>query len=306
MALVIETGAGVRDANAYFDNAFVSSYLAARGRSTENGWSTLGSAAKDSFVLDGTDYIEQRWGLLFKGAREFTFSDIRALGSITFAGLPVAAETLTVGDQVYTFVASLTDPAVADEILIGGNADATAANTFNAIAATAADAGVTHGTGTLANRHAGAEVKTTSLSVVSLTAAADGASGNFTGLLGTPTNVTLASFTGGQDGGSQALSFPRVGLADRRGALVFGIPLKLKQAGVEYTIRAASGTSLYQDPTVDPLGGSVTKFKERVGPIETETEYLPGTAGSGGAISYPAADRLLSEYVRAAGTVIRG
>lgn len=299
MTLTIETGAGVRGANSYIPTAFIDAYLAERGRSEENDWSGLGSAEKIAFAIEGSDYIETRWGPRFKGSREKTFANIFSTGSVTFTGLPVAAELLAIGDFGYVFVSALTG--VANEVLIGADAAACATNLDAALRADSDSAGVLFGEGTFPNHHVAPELDG---AVINLTATADGTSGDYTPIAGTVTNVTLVAFSGGADGGSQTLSFPRVGLVDRSGQFVLGIPLNLKQAQAEYSVRAAAG-SLYHDPSPDELGGNVTRLLEKVGPITTDTEYAPGSTGSGKPIAYPAADRLLAGYVRSGG-VIRG
>lgn len=301
MTNIVETGRGVRNANAYVDRAFVDTYLKTRGRSSENGWGSLGGSDKDAFIVAATDYIEQRWGRQFKGVREFSFDDVKAEGSVLFTGLPVAAETLQVGDQVYTFVVALTSPAVFDEVLIGVDAAANASNLFDALTAAVANEGVTYGTGTQSN---GDVSPTLTGATVELVAEAPGSSGDSTVLVGPVTNAALTAIAGGDDGGSQVLSFPQTGLFDRAGIRVEGIPLRLKQATAEYAVRAASST-LAPDPTVDAIGGSITSFREKIGPIEEETTYGEGTSGTVVLRPYPAADRLLLDYVFPAGQVVR-
>lgn len=297
MTATVETGKGVRNANAYAPASFVTAYLTARDR--ETAWAALTSPEQDAFVVAATDYIETRWGQKFKGVREFSFADVKAEGSITFTGASVVAETLLLGDQTYTFVAALSSPAVVDEVVVGGDAATAAQNLFDAITADADAEGATYSTGTQANRHVTAIL---SGAVISLTATAEGSSGDSTALTGPLTNGTLVVFAGGDDGGSQPLSFPQAGLFDPAGIKVEGVPLKLKQATAEYADRARVAL-LAPDPTVDSVGGSVTKLREKIGPIETETEYSEGSSGIVVLKPYPAADRLLLNYVRPAGVV---
>lgn len=91
----------------------------------------------------------------------------------------------------------------------------------------------------------------------------------------------------------QALVYPRTALPTcARGQLV---PQQVKNATAEYALRALSAP-LWPDPTVDPSGYAVTRKKEKVGPIEEETEYATSTDGSGvrpAYPSYPSADALL-------------
>ena len=290
MTIVVETGAGIREANSYVTAAFVTAYLTARGRQTENSWST--SLTQAEFCVAATDYIETRYAHRFGGKREFSFDEVLAIGTIEFAGLPVDTETFALGDITYTFVAALTG--VANEILIGVDAAATAANTYAAIIADENYEGSTFGTGTILNRSVTAAIDT---ATITLTATANGSSGNFTALTGTVTNTTLTVFTGGLDGGPQPLSFPRLYLYDREGYAVTGVPLKLKQATAEYAVRAAAGVPLVSDPS------GVGVLREKVGPIEVEYTDL---SYSGIVITpYPAADRLLRDYLMSAGGIVR-
>ena len=300
MALTIETGAGVRGANAYFNAAFVDSFLAARGRSDENGWSGLGATEKDAIVVKGTDYFEKRWTGRVRGVRRFFFEDENATATVTFSGVPSADETITVGAEVYTWKASLTG--AANEILLGGTATACATNFANAVVNDQDSEGVTHGTGTVANAQATANADGTA---VTLTAIAPGSSGDFTTISEASSNVTTTDFSGGLDGGQQPLIFPRESLYTRSGAKVEGVPIEAKNCAAEYVVRAAAG-ELAPDPTADAYGGTITRLREKVGPIDTETEYLPGSTTGSKLPAYPAADRWMRPYAKAAGRTIRG
>lgn len=106
-------------------------------------------------------------------------------------------------------------------------------------------------------------------------------------------------FKGSREFELQALSFPRVRLYDEDGRKVEGLPTKLKQATAEYAKRALTA-ELAPDPTTDARGQKVTRFKEKIGPLEEETQY--SEAGSASSFKpYPAADKLLQEYVTASG-----
>ena len=102
---------------------------------------------------------------------------------------------------------------------------------------------------------------------------------------------------------TQNLSFPRVRLYDEDGNLVSGLPKRLKYATAEYAKRALIA-ELAPDPTVDDTGQRVVRKREKVGPIEEETQYVEA-----GAINifkpYPAADLLLQEYIAPAGRTMR-
>lgn len=71
-----------------------------------------------------------------------------ALGTLTLTANPSAADTVTVGTDVYTFVTALTG--LANEVLIGATAALTADNFVSAVNGTAG-AGTTYGTGTVAH-----------------------------------------------------------------------------------------------------------------------------------------------------------
>lgn len=88
----------------------------------------------------------------------------------------------------------------------------------------------------------------------------------------------------------QPLSFPRLGIRNRAGLDVLGIPEALKRATAEYALRALTA-ALMPDPTVNATG-VVTGTREKVGPIETETMYS-GFLRNATLRAYPAADRLL-------------
>jgi hypothetical protein len=97
----------------------------------------------------------------------------------------------------------------------------------------------------------------------------------------------------------QPLGFPRHRLYDRAGQLVEGIPENLKKATAEYALRALAG-ELMPDPVTDASGGMVIGNRQKVGPIETEVTYS-ANAGVRSLKPYPAADRLLSEYLTGGG-----
>ena len=82
------------------------------------------------------------------------------------------------------------------------------------------------------------------------------------------------------------------------------IPLKLKQATAEYADRARAA-ALAPDPTVSTYSAQVKRVREKVGPIEEETEFVDGSHLVKLLVPYPAADRLLSEYVFPAGLAVR-
>jgi hypothetical protein len=174
MAFVVEDGTGLTNATAFVSTAYVDSYLADRGRSTENGWQSQASSAKQAAIIAATDYIEHRFGHRYKGTR--------------------ANET-------------------------------------------------------------------------------------------------------------QALGWPRSYVYDRDGYLLddTALPAALEKATAEYAIRALGG-DLQPDPTFSDTGKAITRLRERVGPIETETQYEAGGSVSQVTRSYPAADNLLRSLLIAEGS----
>lgn len=103
-------------------------------------------------------------------------------------------------------------------------------------------------------------------------------------------------------GVTQALHFPAVDIYDRYGNLIEGVPTKLKYALAEYADRiAVGGKTLAPDPVHDDTAdGRIKRKKEKVGPIEEETEYHGSDTfmGFGPALKrFPAADRLLADLV---------
>lgn len=104
----------------------------------------------------------------------------------------------------------------------------------------------------------------------------------------------------------QPLAFPRDGLViNRNGRCVEieGIPIELKTATYEYARRVLTSTTfqLQPDPAdTDESGAIVIKKFEKIGPIETDTTYLAGTASE--VKHYPAADKWLLPLLRSWGT----
>ena len=120
-----------------------------------------------------------------------------ATGTLTFAGNAVANETVTIGDQVYTWKASVST--TANEVKVGASAAASVTNLVAAINATAADAGTLYGSATAQNVYVSAVDGTGD--VVDLTArnAYEGPRGNTIATTETMTNGSFgaAKLTGG-------------------------------------------------------------------------------------------------------------
>lgn len=302
MALIQEDGTGVAGANAYSNLTLVEVYLTERERLAENLWSGFTTAEREAAIIAATDYIEQRFSLRFLGNRQF--ADVSAgRSTLTFTGLPLDTETVTIDTVVYTYNTALGG---ANSILIGASVEASILNLVNAMSANSSQVGVTHGAGTVVHPTvSGAEGVGDTLIAE---AKAKGTAGNGIATTETLTNAVWSSATllgGGDVLVPQPLSFPRLNLLDREGLAVRGIPEKLRQATAEYAVRAIAA-KLSPDPTVDAAGQMVVGTKVKIGPIETETRF--SDSGSLGLLTkpFPAADRLLAEYVSPPGRVIRG
>jgi len=102
----------------------------------------------------------------------------------------------------------------------------------------------------------------------------------------------------------QGLNFPRLGLYDREGYQVTGIPTNLERATAEYALRALSAT-LMPDPTIDDSGYAIAEKRVKVASVEEETVFHTGGASPVITKPYPAADKLLREYVASTGRAVR-
>jgi hypothetical protein len=299
MSVILENGTGVAAANSYVPATYVTAYLTDRGRATEGGWTSPEGAEEAAAVVAATDYFENRYGLEVRGVK--LYNDVSlARGTLAFTGLPTNGEQVVIGSTTYTFATTVGG---ANSVLIGSSVAASIDNLVSAILATAADAGAKFGTGTTANTEASAlHFYDDQLLAFSK---ATGTAGN---AVATTTTVSTASWASAAlSGGSnlpkpQPLAFPRAGLYGDSGAVIYGIPERLKWAICEYAVRARAGT-LAPDPTADAYGGIVTGLREKVGPIETSTQYLPGSTSGSRLPSYPAADRLVAEYLTKRGAV---
>ena len=301
MTLVLENGSGVSGANAYVDAAYVTTYLTDRGRQAENSWSTASAALQAASCIAGTDHVENRVRQALRGSKEFS-NISTARSTLTLTAVPGSSETVVVGSVTYTFVAS---PASPNDVDIGATVSESIDNLVAAILADSSQAGTAFGTGTVENADATATAFIDDTMVVLAKALGTAGSGVATTTTVTGGSWNFATTVGGSDiVRPQPLSFPRIGLYDRDGNPIIGVPERLKYATSEYSVRARAA-ALAPDPTVDDYGGTVQSLREKVGPIETETAYVSGTAGSGTIPSYPAADRLLSDYLRPAGVVVR-
>ncbi len=302
MAFVVEDGTGISGANAYVSDTFVDSYLADRSREGQNSWNLSAVSLKKSAIIAATDYIEIRWGLKFLGNRQF--NDISAArATLTFTGQPADAETVTVGLVVYTFNTVLGG---ANSVLIGTTTEASILNLRNAILATATALGTEVGLGTVVHSDVTADEGTGDTLIAK--AKEKGSAGNSVVTTETVATASWSSATllgGGDIREPQSLSFPRLNLFDREGFVILGIPTKLEFATAEYAVRALLVT-LMPDPKIDTTGRSVVRERKHVGPLQKEIEYSIGSQIPRIIHPYPAADKLLAEYVTSGSGVIRG
>lgn len=300
MAFVVETGAGTPGANALASVAFVTNYLIERERDTEGGWIAASLEAQQAGIVKATDYISTRFGPRLKGAKlRGLIPGREASGRMTLLGLPLNAEKLTVGQKVYRLVDVL---AQENDVLIGADVAETIAN-FVAVLSFGGD-DLTSEEHTLPNHEVFAIDESPALVIVALE---KGDSGNAIAFASTITSSTITgagTLSDGLDEGEQPLPFPRAGLYSRDGRAIAGVPLKVRQATAEYAVRAMSAP-LSPDPTVDSRLVPVLSVSKSVGPLSTSTTY--GAPGVNGTLlkPYPAADRLLDEYLTASGGVMR-
>jgi hypothetical protein len=296
----LETGAGIRLANSYITAAYADNYFSVRNRSSENTWSSATKVEKEAACIAATDYIEKRFGHKFQGEPRFAFVGTDAIATITFTGIASNGEIVTIGDETYVFQTAL-DGITTNEVLIGASAIDCAVNLHAAITADSALDGISYDGVTESNRHVSATILS---AVVTLTSIAPGSAGNDTVFSTDVVNATITAFNKGEDAGQQPLSFPRRYLYDRLGNEIDGIPKKLKDAISEYAVRAHAST-LDPDPVIDDSASQIKRTKDKVGPIESEIEYVEGTYGRVLIKPYPAADRLLRDFLITGIGVIR-
>lgn len=285
MAIVVEDGTGVKGAQTYGTMTAFEAYMLARGTDI----SAVATAIKESSLVKAADYIDTRWGLKLKGQRLFTALTSRS--KFTLSDQPANNETVTVGSAVATFKTTLTEPAVDTEAEIGNTLIETLNNLATALANADADQ-VDDDQVVVDFLIADPDIATLTCYVVR-----DGVATTTTAANGAFDVATSVGYSGRP----QVLEFPRQYLYDRAGIRVDGVPVKLQEATYEYAYRAQS-IILAPDPTVDASGLRVTGRKKKVGPIETDITYaeqqMPVITKP-----YPAADRLLQEYISTGGII---
>lgn len=268
MAFLVEDGSGVNGANAYMTVAEADTYFTDRGIAGWTGVDTI----KQTALIKATDFIEKRFSSRFLGQKQYDPNGA-AKNVLTFTAQPTNGTSVSIDGQTFTFGV---------DVVIGTRLSFTIAELAVAI----------NGNATL---EVGAEALPNSR--LAATAAFSGPDANS---FATTTTVVGASWTnatltgGNDDNAPQPLSFPRINLYfPGTSTLVVGIPKALKEAVAEYALRALTA-NLIPDPLRDDTGNEVTSKREKVGPIEEETGYLPGLSQA--IPKYPAADRLLSQF----------
>lgn len=125
-----------------------------------------------------------------------TADAVTATASVAFGATnAVANDTVSIGGQTYTFKAELTAATTANEVLIGSDSAASAANLAAAINK-GTGGGTKYGSNTVKNAWAVASIGTTT-TTVTLTAAISGAAGNNIAL--SASVATATAFSGGVD-----------------------------------------------------------------------------------------------------------
>lgn len=270
MTFIVEDGSGKKGATSYVTVQDFRDYHTDRGVDT----SAILDGAVQSLLIAATDYIDTRWGSRLLGLRQHAALLSRSV--LTLTANPSDGETVTFGGETYTFKTTPVDP---EDVEIGVDVFESLSNLTSVVSASSND------------DFLGALFTDPDVAELTMHAVRDGI----------VTTETLASGSFdvatsiGASGKRQPLEFPRKFLCDRSGLLVTGVPGKLEAATFEYAIRANTVT-LAPDPTVDASGNRITSAKVVIGPIETETKFAEATIPQI-TRAYPAADRLLEEYV---------
>lgn len=277
MAFIPEDGSGLPDSNSYVDLEYIAAYHAERG----NGyWASLAEAAT---------------------------------GVCSFSAVPSDGQTVTVGDNEYTFKDTL--DLAANSVLIGADVAACIANLVAAINRVFSQAGVSFSVATLMHPDVIAKGDATLLALVAREAGPDaneidlattvtGSGWSAATLVGGSVDKQMqccvrstdfiekrfkSRFRGERMQKEQALSFPRLGAFDDDGFTLDGIPSDLKKAQCEYALRAALYNVLAPDGlrnvpsqnfegeevsvTPNEQTGSIKSKSVTVGPVKESFTY---------------------------------
>lgn len=116
------------------------------------------------------------------------------------------------------------------------------------------------------------------------------------------------SFVGYQARIEQGTAWPRRSVPLIR---YLGLPLPILDACCRLAMRAAQGTALTSDPTLDPSGLTVSAKTDKVGPIESTVSYFGPLGDASGSLSkrFPDVEAALSRagvlLSRSGGTLAR-
>ncbi len=242
-----------------------------------------------------------------------------ATGTLTFSGVGTAADTVTIGSKVYTLRAI---PAVANDVLIGASATATAANLVAAING-ATGAGTLYGVGTVANTQVTAS---NVAGVITVTAIWSGVSANSiaTTESGTATAWGAATLAGGTGdigwkelgiipgewvfvGDAVGSSFTETASTNRPGyaraisvtnsTMTFDQTTWTPQAdaGTGKTIRVFFGTVIRNEPLAADIVTRSYNLERTLGKDSSElpqSQYLEGAIANEFTLNYPEGDKL--------------
>lgn len=244
----------------------------------------------------------------------------QAVGTYTLSGNVTAADTVTIGTRVYTFVAALTG--VANEVLIAGTAANTLVNLAAAINGTTG-AGTTYGLGTVA--HVQVTAASTATTVVA-TAVTPGVSSNVIATTESGSNSSwgAATLTGGTGaagwvelgivpgewvfvgGDLTAEAFTYTASTNRQGyarvtsvtsaVLTFDRTTWVPQtdAGTGKTIRVFFGTVIRNEPLAADIVTRSYQIERTLGKddVGTQAQYLEGAIANEFKLNIPDADKL--------------
>jgi hypothetical protein len=281
MTIIVEDGSGIIGANSYASVAYADSYFTLRGITTWTGANSL----KEAALIKATDYIDLRFRRRFIGWKQFDPQEF-AQNSLTFAGNAQEDDTVVIGTETYTFSEV---PFGAFEVQIGSVITETVQNFID----------IVNRDSTLVDASAVYDLK------VLVRSKRKGHVGNYittTSSIG-GTTFLFPTLRGGNDQGiGQSLEFPRSHAYTISGVPILGVPDILKRATCEYALRALSQV-LVPDPSSEDNGYIATRKFEKIGPIETDTEYLISRMDE--LKRYPAADYLITTLTNHGQGVVR-
>lgn len=213
----------------------------------------------------------------------FTASAVGTL-TLTTSGTQAAADTVTVGGQIYTFVAALTGGAgVANEVLVGGTVQQSLANLAAAVNTTSGGAGTVYGLPTVANTHVSA---TSTATTVVFNALVNGTVGNgiavadsahFTGAGNTAGGTTGDTVTVGGKAYTFVAALSTTAIANE----VISSSLATGLANLVSAVNAGTGSgTTYSALTTQNANVSAVATAGFVGTKDTFTAITAGTAGN--------------------------